>query len=160
MRKTLGMLMLTLLLFVAYESRGAESQPSKHPTNPVKPNAMNTIKITVGSIVFRAKLHNNEAANAWLQQMPITVSMPDLNGNEKYYRLAQNLPSVSTEKPSTIKAGELMCWSGNTLVLFYKTFPNTYGGYVRLGHIEPATGLAEALGSGTAQVSFALDDNK
>ncbi len=82
--------------------------------------------------------------------------MSELNGREKYYHLPENLPSPVTEKPATIRAGEIMLWSSNSLVLFYSTFSNSYGGYVKLGYVEDATGLESALGSGSVQVTFTV----
>lgn len=48
-----------------------------------------------------------------------------------------------------------MCWSGNCLVLFYKTYENTYDGYVRIGHIDDAD-LADAVGNGDIQVRLSI----
>ena len=147
----------TLLIFIMLMVSINESwAQSRHPGNAEEvSSAMTRIAITIGNTVFRAKLHDNEAASAWLKLLPVTLTMSDLNGNEKYTRLAKSLPARPTEKPETIKAGELMIWSGNTLVLFYKTFSNAYGGYVRLGYVEDTSSLANALGEGNVTVSFA-----
>lgn len=132
-----------------------ETEPSE---NEGEENHMTNITITVGDSVFSAKLIDNDTSKALLAQFPMTLNMSDLNGNEKYYHLANSLPSESTEKPATINVGDIMCWSGYSLVLFYKTFSNSYEGYVRLGYIEDASGLAAALGSDNIQVSFAVSD--
>jgi hypothetical protein len=84
----------------------------------------------------------------------MTVNMSELNGKEKYYHLLEKLPVRTTETPATIHAGEIMCWSSNSLVLFYNTYANSYGGYVKLGFIEDISGLKEALGQGNVQVTF------
>jgi hypothetical protein len=84
--------------------------------------------------------------------------MSDLNGREKYYHLPEDLPSPSMENPATIHAREIMLWSANSLVLFYATFSNSYGGYVKLGYVEGVTGLAAALGSGSVQVTFTVSN--
>lgn len=123
-----------------------------------KQDGMTNITITVNNTVFSAKLYNNDAARALLAQFPMTLNMSDLNGNEKYYNLSVNLPSEFTEKPETMNAGELMCWSGNCLVLFYKPFSNSYEGYVRLGYIEDVSGLAETLGKGNIEILFSISD--
>ncbi len=115
---------------------------------------MTTIKITVGGTSFSAKLHDNQTTRALLAKFPLSLNMSELNGREKYYHLPENLPSPSTEKPAAIHAGEIMLWSSTSLVLFYNTFSNSYGGYVKLGYVEDVTGLAAALGSGSVQVTF------
>lgn len=116
------------------------------------------IAIAVGGAVFPAKLYGNNAAKALLAQLPMTLSMADLNGNEKYRDLAKNLPAGPTESPAVINAGDIMCWSGNCLVLFYKTFANSFGGYIRLGRVEDVSGLAAALGKGSVEVTFSVAD--
>ena len=117
---------------------------------------MINIAISVGGSSFSAKLYDNETTRALLAQFPLTLDMSELNGREKYYHLSENLPSPLTEKPATIYAGEIMLWSSNSLVLFYNTFSNSYGGYVKLGYVEHVTGLADALGSGSIQVTFTV----
>jgi hypothetical protein len=116
------------------------------------------MKITVGSTIFTAKMYENETTQALLAQLPMTVNMSELNRKEKYYHLPNDLPAKSTERPATIHAGEIMNWSGNSLVIFYTTFSNSYGGYVKLGYIEDITGLASALGAGSVEVTFSIND--
>lgn len=91
-----------------------------------------------------------------MNQMPFTVTMSDLNNNEKYYRFSENLPEMTTERPEIIHEGEIMSWNSHTLVLFYQTFTNSYGGYNRIGVIEDPTGLKEVLGAEDVEVIFSL----
>jgi hypothetical protein len=43
------------------------------------------IQLTIGSTAFTATLVDNAAAIAFRAMLPITVSISELNGNEKYY---------------------------------------------------------------------------
>jgi hypothetical protein len=113
-----------------------------------------TIVIIIGDSHFSALLESNAAANEFKKMLPLTISMKDLNSNEKFFDLSNNLPA-NASNPRTINSGDLMLWGSNTLVLFYKTFNTSYS-YTRLGKIENPSGLAQALGSGNVTVTFEL----
>ena len=117
-----------------------------------------TMKITIGNKTFIAKLYDNVTTKALTARLPMTVEMSELNRKEKYFNLLKALPVDSAEQPSTIHAGEFMCWSSNCLVLFYTTFKNSYSGYVKLGFIEDNAGLTAALGTESVQVTFSETD--
>lgn len=112
------------------------------------------INIKVGNQVFTATLLDNASANAFKAILPLTISMTELNGNEKYYRFPQNLPT-NASNPGTIHSGDLMLWGSNTLVIFYETFSTAYN-YTRLGKIDNPDGLADALGKGDVTVTMEL----
>lgn len=113
-----------------------------------------TIAIIIGSNRFTAILESNAAASEFKKMLPLTISMRDLNNNEKFFDLSSNLPA-NASNPRTINAGDLMLWGSNTLVFFYKTFNTSYS-YTRLGKIKDLNGLAQALGSGNVTVTFEL----
>ncbi|MDO4165409.1 MAG: cyclophilin-like fold protein [Bacteroides sp.] len=110
------------------------------------------ITISVGGQNFAATLEDNEAARAFSALLPMTVTMTEYNGNEKYYNLSQNLPT-SSYRPETIQTGDLMLWGSNTVVLFYETFSTSYS-YTRIGRIDNPSGLASAVGNGDVSVRF------
>lgn len=113
-----------------------------------------TIAIIIGDSHFAAILESNAAVTELKKMLPLTISMKDLYGNEKFFDLSNNLPA-NAANPRTINAGDLMLWGSNTLVLFYKTFNTSYS-YTRLGKIENPSGLAQALGSGNVTITFEL----
>ncbi|HET6556452.1 MAG TPA: cyclophilin-like fold protein [Prolixibacteraceae bacterium] len=117
-------------------------------------NAQETtkIKITVGTNSFIATTSNNATAQAFVALLPLTVIMSELNGNEKFYQLSNNLPA-EPELPSTIRAGDLMLYGQNILVLFYETFTTSYS-YTKIGVIDDPAGLKSALGTGNPTVTF------
>ncbi len=113
------------------------------------------IKITANSQTFTATLFANNSAKAFKEMLPLTLNMIELNSNEKYYDLPNNLPTNSFNL-GTIKNGDLMLYGSKTLVLFYKSFPTSYS-YTKLGTVDDVTGLASALGSGNVSVRFELE---
>lgn len=110
------------------------------------------LRIRVGDRVFSASLYKNPAADRFQAMLPLTLDMSELNGNEKFFELADDLPANAAH-PGTIEAGDLMLWGSSTIVLFYKTFETSYS-YTKLGRVEDAAGLAVALGTGDAKVMF------
>jgi hypothetical protein len=113
------------------------------------------LKITVGSNTFSATVYNNSTTTSFRTKLPLTINMRELNGNEKYFDLPNNLPT-NASNPGTIQTGDLMLYGSNTLVLFYKTFSTSYN-YTRLARIDNPSGLATALGSGNITVKFELE---
>ncbi len=113
------------------------------------------MKLIIGTTVFTATLNNNVTATAFKERLPMTITMAELNGNEKYVDLPNALPANASH-PATIQNGDLMLYGSKTLVLFYKAFSTSYS-YTRIGHIENPSGLAAALGSGNTTVTFEAD---
>lgn len=114
--------------------------------------AQTPINIFIGSKTFTATLADSETGEAFAALLPLSVTMNELNGNEKYHYLSSSLPTAAY-RPGTIHAGDLMLYGNNCVVLFYETFNTSYS-YTRLGAIDNPSGLASALGSGDVSVRF------
>lgn len=114
------------------------------------------IKITTGSKSFVVTTYENATVRAFIALLPLTITMNDVNGNEKYRPLQSNLPT-SPEIPPKINAGDLMLWGSNGLVLFYETFNTSYS-YSKIGYMENASGLKEALGTNNPTVTFEVSE--
>lgn len=127
--------------------------------NNMEPNDTDAItrelKITIGSSTFKATLLDNPTVTEFKDRLPLTVTMSELNGNEKLYRFSTDLP-VNPSNPGTINTGDLMIYGSNTLVLFYQSFSTSYS-YTKLGRIENSSGLAEVVGPGNVTVTFELE---
>ena len=113
------------------------------------------LKITVGTSSFTTTLYNNATVAAFKSRLPMTINMQELNGNEKYFDLPDNLPA-NASNPGTIQTGDLMLYGSNTLVLFYKSFSTSYS-YTRLGRVDNTSGLTAALGPGNITVKFEVE---
>lgn len=114
--------------------------------------AQTPINIIIGSKTFTATLADSETGEAFAALLPLTVTMNELNGNEKYHYLSSSLPTAAY-RPGIIHAGDLMLYGNNCVVLFYETFNTSYS-YTRIGAINNPSGLAAALGSGNVSVRF------
>ena len=136
------------------EENKRQADSTKEAT-PVK--KMVNMNIKVGNMIFTATLEDNETTKAFVKQLPLTVDMSELNGNEKYNYLSSNLSEDKASSPGKINEGDLMLYGNNCLVLFYNTFNTSYS-YVKLGHIENTTSLNKAVGTGSVKVTFSISE--
>jgi 4-carboxymuconolactone decarboxylase len=111
--------------------------------------------MTVGERRFAITLSDNAAARAFAAQLPLTLEMSELNGNEKHAELPKALPADAS-RPGTIRNGDLMLYGTNTLVVFYSTFQSSYS-YTRLGRVDDPSDLPTALGPRGVRVVFSRD---
>jgi hypothetical protein len=145
---------LFLLLLLVLIGAGACKSNTPEPDISTLPTMSRQLLVRVGSDTFIATLFDNPTTTAFVARLPLTLTMTELNGNEKYYDLPQSLPTNAVN-PSTIQAGDLVLYNANTLVLFYQTLSTSYR-YTRMGRIGNPTGLATALGRGNVTVTFEM----
>ncbi len=110
--------------------------------------------MTVGTRRFAVALEDNPTARAFVQLLPATLDMAELNGNEKHANLPRRLPTNPVQL-GTIRTGDVLLYGHDTLVVFYETFRSNFS-YTRIGRIEETAGLPQALGPGNQRVAFAV----
>lgn len=111
-----------------------------------------TMHVKIGNKEYSVVLNDNNTTKALRELLPMTVTMSEFNGNEKYYLLHNSLPS-RPEHIGQIKSGDIMLFGDDCLVVFYKDFKTTYS-YTRIGHIENAADLEQTLGRGSVTITF------
>ena len=115
---------------------------------PVK----NSITIQINDKNFSATLEDKRSARAFADILPLEAEMTDLNGNEKYFYLEDDLPT-DPMRILQIHAGDLMLYESNCVVIFYKDFETNYS-YTRLGKLDNPADLEKTLGCGNVLVQF------
>lgn len=110
--------------------------------------------MTMGTRRFAVTLEDNPTARAFVQLLPATLDMTELNGNEKHANLPRRLPTNPAQL-GTIRTGDVLLYGNDTLVVFYETFRSSFS-YTRIGRIEESAGLTQALGPGNQRVNFAV----
>jgi hypothetical protein len=116
-------------------------------------DTVDTFQIEVNGQTFTGALGTTEAAQEFARRLPLTLDMSELSGNEKYCKTGQDFPGED-EFPSSLHAGEVWIYAGDYVVLFYEDHTNPGYQYQYVGSLDDATGLAEAVGSGSVQVTF------
>lgn len=131
----------------------AKTNNKKYRCKITVKNKISNIKVKIGLHTFEAALEENKTAQTFAKLLPKSVSMQELNGNEKYCYLNTNIKKDADKNYNTIYAGDIMCFGDNCIVIFYKTFTTTYQ-YVKIGHINDTAELENALGEGSIEAVF------
>ena len=115
-----------------------------------------TTTVKIGSKKFKMKLASNKSARAFRAYLTKarTLKMTELNGNEKYHYFASRTFPTTEKSYRKVKAGDVMLYGDDCLVIFYKTHKTSYE-YTKIGHLTSVKGLAKALGKGSVKVKFA-----
>lgn len=116
------------------------------PPNTRPAMQQTTLTLSSGSSAWELVLEDNASATALRTLLPLSLPLQDVNGNEKYARLPRPLPTAP-ESPGLVRAGDVMLWGDDGLVIFYRTFRTSYR-YTRLGCIGNISGLDAAFGPG------------
>lgn len=90
--------------------------------------------VNINNQRYTLKLENNSTALAFAKRLPLSFTMNDLNGNEKYVYLNEPLPT-DMYNPVHIEAGDVMLFNDDCLVIFYRSFETGYS-YSKIGHID------------------------
>ena len=120
---------IIILIVISIVITGCQKKEKKE-----KRDHMKEVNITINHKDYKLELEENETVNDFLKQLPLSISMSELNGNEKYVYLDQSL-STNPTKPKTITQGDVMLFGDDCFVIFYKGFETTYS-YTKIGHIK------------------------
>lgn len=133
----------------------SENTPENSTENTISENQINSnkMKITIGNQIFTASFANTISAEEFKKKLPLTLEMSDYGGFEKIATI-DRLPNAD-KRENSLGLGDLMLYSGNTLVLFY----DNHGGYsyTRIAKIDNTNGLREALSSKNVTITFSID---
>lgn len=144
-------LLLGLLAVGACQAREPSISGPAAAVVSVKPKELR-MWMTINERRFAITITDNDTARAFAAQLPLTLHMEELNGNEKHAKLPTSLPA-NASRPGIIRNGDLMLYGEDTLVVFYSTFYSMYS-YTRIGRVDDAAGLAQALGPQSARITF------
>ena len=122
------------------------------PVGQVSAESGTKVKIKVGSKSFNAVFYDNDTSKVFLESMPMKLKMSELNGNEKYRYLSKDFPT-NEKRVKRVRAGDIMLYGSDCLVVFYKSFNTTYE-YTKVGRIKNPKGLKKAAGKKTVTVTF------
>ena len=134
-----------------------DNGPDKEQEQPKVEDPMpNQIKITISGKTLPIKIENNAATKALvniLRSSSIAFTANDYGGFEKVGNLGRSLPSSNSQ--ITAQPGDVILYSGNSIVLFYGS--NSWS-YTRIGRMQYSSldELKSFLKAGGGDVSVTL----
>lgn len=78
---------------------------------------MKPLKITINGQKFTAELYDNETAQKFMQLLPLSLTMKELNSNEKYCYLDTALPQMHKSREKLMPG--ILCFSAMTAWLCF-----------------------------------------
>ncbi len=91
-------------------------------------------KLLIDNTEYIITLEDNETVDVLVNNMPLDLSMSNLNGNEFYSYLDFTLPTNSYD-PGKINKGDIYLYGNNCLVIFYESFNTSYS-YTKIGKLD------------------------
>ena len=112
------------------------------------------ITMKIDDVPVAVEWEDNRSVEALRESLPLTVKMHMYGGFEQVGELGRSLPR--NDERVTTKAGDIVLYSGNQLVVFYGS--NTWA-YTRLGRVTGKTPyeLADLLGGSNVTLTLSAD---
>lgn len=139
-----------LLMYLMTNMLPAHAENTGQPGN----EEQMIIEMKIGQQRYDIALEDNPAVKALIKQLPMTLAMKELNGNEKFAELPTAL-TASHISPGTLHEGDVMLYGQKTLVLFYKTFQTSYR-YTPIGKVTAPDALQDAVGHADVKIDLRM----
>lgn len=91
-------------------------------------------KLLIDNKEYSITLEDNETVDALINNMPLNLSMSNLNGNE-FYSYLDFILSTNSYNPGKINKGDIYLYGNNCLVIFYESFNTSYS-YTKIGKLD------------------------
>ncbi len=131
-------------IFIAGKVGGDNQEPSEFEEGT---DEMNTVvEISVGDSTLEMILEENESTKELLELLKegdIIMSASNYGGFEKVCKLGTSI--ASNDEQITTKAGDVMLYQGNQIVIFYDS--NSWA-YTKIGRIDTSQEILEQVLSG------------
>ena len=162
-----GMIFVTMVFLCACGSNGIDQQTEAQ--NAEQNNGTETmdaavndtyqteLNMMIGDTAVAVEWEDNESVSALkelVKDEPLVIQMSMYDDFEQVGSLGTSLPR--DDEQITTKAGDIVLYSGNQIVVFYGS--NSWA-YTRFGHItdKKAQEMAQLLGNGNVTITISLE---
>lgn len=133
------------------------SQPGQDGPGPVRTDGTKEISMatmTLDAVSLDLVLENNAAVQDLARRSPIELTVDDYGEKEKVGTLPFAPTGRQDQTPARVDKGEVYLYGSDSLVIFYISVANHWGGYTRLGVLREPDVLDGFVGSGETAVSI------
>lgn len=148
-------IILGIIVFLYLEKTSSNRITQKTMPSTVSKGEMKKmpkITITINNQIYTATLEENDTTKKLINELPLEITMDELNGNEKYYYMDSSLPTDS-KRVGKIETGDIMLYGSDCLVIFYNSFSTPYS-YTRIGKIDNPDSLKSVVGKNSIEVTI------
>ena len=111
-------------------AQNKETQKKERDIRKVK------INLEIGDTTVSAVMENNETTHDFLKLLPLTITMKELYGSEKYAELPVKLSKAGVRRQG-YEIGDIGYWSpGNCFVIYYRQTGEIINGLQIMGKIN------------------------
>jgi hypothetical protein len=157
---TVGVASLAMLLLAAcggsdpVTGTGSDAPAAPAPdataAEPAAPADGTPIRLSIGTTVLTARLHDNPTARDLLAHLPLTLAFRDLNGVEKIARLPRALTMDGVPAGADPEIRDIGYYAPSNNVVLYYGDVGYWNGIVRIGQYDGNTESVQGLEDGTA----------
>ncbi len=140
MKKSIVLLIALILIMTGCSSKKVVT-PKNNKEEKEVIERVSKVNIVIDNKEYILNLENNDSVLELVSMLPLSVTMNELNGNEKYVYLDKKI-TTNEIRPKNITSGDVMLYGDNCLVIFYKSFETSYS-YTKIGHIDNLSELGK-----------------
>ena len=140
MKKSIVLLIALILIMTGCSSKKIVTPVNNKEEKEVI-ERVSKVNIVIDNKEYILNLENNDSVLELVSMLPLSVTMNELNGNEKYVYLDKKI-TTNEIRPKNITSGDVMLYGDNCLVIFYKSFETSYS-YTKIGHIDNLSELGK-----------------
>ena len=145
---------IALVFSLAVCCVGQNTEPTIVDTSAAEEETEGELHFKIGNTEVSVVWENNSSVDALVKLVglePLEIEMSMYGGFEQVGSLGTSLPR--DDKQITTKAGDIVLYSGNQIVVFYGS--NSWA-YTRLGSItdKTASEMADLLGNGNVRITI------
>ena len=140
MKKSIVLLIALILIMTGCSSKKVVT-PKNNKEEKEVIERVSKVNIVIDNKEYILNLENNDSVLELVSMLPLSVTMNELNGNEKYVYLDKKI-TTNEIRPKNITSGDVMLYGDDCLVIFYKSFETSYS-YTKIGHIDNLSELGK-----------------